>query len=58
MGINESEIDLYKPCLDVNPIAAPGSGETEYFPVMLSLLLFDNEEKSNYMIRKHLHGLE
>lgn len=53
VGINESEIDLYKACLDVNPIAAPGSGESEYendyFPVMLSSVFFDNEEKSNYI---------
>lgn len=53
MGINESEIDLYKACLDVNPIAASGSGESEYendyFPVMLSSVFFDNEVKSNYI---------
>ncbi len=45
---NEAERKLYWSIVDVNPIAAPGSGESEYpndyFPIMMSSVFFDNEE--------------
>jgi hypothetical protein len=41
---------LYHAILDVNPIAAPGSGESEYpndyFPINLTSLFFDNPEQN------------
>jgi hypothetical protein len=41
------EPQRYYAILDVNPIAAPGSGESEYqndyFPISLTSLFFDNE---------------
>jgi hypothetical protein len=45
VGVNEPE--RYHAILDVNPIAAPGSGESEYpndyFPIGLTSQFFDNE---------------
>jgi len=42
-----SDPTLYHAILDVNPIAAPGSGESEYandyFPINLTSMFFDNE---------------
>jgi hypothetical protein len=49
---------LYYSLLDVNPIAAPGSGESEYpndyFPIMLSSLFFDNDKNGCNYIRSML----
>jgi hypothetical protein len=49
---------LYHSILDVNPIAAPGSGQSEYendyFPINLSSLFFDNDEHGLTYIRSML----
>jgi hypothetical protein len=49
---------LYHAILDVNPIAAPGSGESEYphdyFPINLTSLFFDNEERELTYLRSML----
>ncbi|MCB9670914.1 MAG: hypothetical protein H6734_15645 [Alphaproteobacteria bacterium] len=46
-GIPSDQASFYKTVLDVNPIAAPGSGESEYnndyFPIMLASTYFSNE---------------
>lgn len=56
VGIAEPQ--LYYNILDVNPIAAPGSGQSEYpndyFPVMLSSVFFDNETTNCNYIRSML----
>jgi hypothetical protein len=48
VGIKDkAEQKRYWSILDVNPVAAPGSGESEYpndyFPVMMASVFFDNE---------------
>ncbi len=47
VGVSESDHWLYDTFVDVNPIAAPGSGESEYpndyFPIMLSSAFFDSD---------------
>ena len=49
---------LYHSILDVNPIAAPGSGQSEYpndyFPVGLSSLFFDSETHERSYLRSML----
>lgn len=49
---------LYYSILDVNPIAAPGSGQSEYvndyFPIMLSSVFFDNDANGCNYIRPML----
>ncbi len=53
--------DRYHSILDVNPIAAPGSGESEYpndyFPINLTSLFFDNEERGLTYVRSMLEVL-
>lgn len=48
----------YHAILDVNPIAAPGSGESEYpndyFPISLTSLFFDNEKRGLGYVRSML----
>jgi hypothetical protein len=48
VGIAQAEQSLYYAIVDVNPIAAPGSGESEYpndyFPIMMSSAFFDADE--------------
>lgn len=50
--------ELYHSILDVNPIAAPGSGESEYpndfFPINLTSLFFDNEAGNLTYVRAML----
>ncbi|NQY67660.1 MAG: hypothetical protein HRT72_08050 [Flavobacteriales bacterium] len=50
-GIPKAESGLYKTIIDINPIAAPGSGESEYpndyFPIMMASGFFDSPERSN-----------
>ena len=53
VGLEGPDHWLYDTFLDVNPIAAPGSGESEYpndyFPIMLASAFFDSEENNrNY----------
>ena len=46
VGLTGSDAYAYQTIVDVNPIAAPGSGESEYnndyFPILLSTSYFDN----------------
>jgi hypothetical protein len=50
--------DLYKAILDVNPIAAQGSGESEYendyFPISLTSQFFDNDAQGLTFVRSML----
>jgi hypothetical protein len=50
--------DRYHSIIDVNPIAAPGSGESEYpndfFPINLTSLFFDNEKNGLTYVRAML----
>jgi len=52
-GIQESEASLYKTFMEVSPIAAPGSGESEYpndyFPIMMASGFFDGGPDRNYI---------
>jgi hypothetical protein len=49
---------LYHSILDVDPIAAPGSGESEYpndyFPINLTSLFFDNDKQGLTYVRSML----
>ena len=49
---------LYHAILDVNPIAAPGSGESEYpndyFPINITSLFFDNDQHGLGYVRSML----
>lgn len=49
---------LYHSILDVNPIAAPGSGESEYqndyFPINLTSMFFDDEARGLNYVRSML----
>ena len=49
---------LYHSILDVNPIAAPGSGQSEYpndyFPINLSSVFFDNNDHESSYLRSML----
>lgn len=52
-GIPESEASFYKTFMEVSPIAAPGSGESEYpndyFPIMMASGFFDGGPDRNYI---------
>ena len=52
---------LYHTIVDVNPIAAPGSGESEYpndyFPINLTSLFFDNPEADCGYVRSLLETM-
>jgi hypothetical protein len=56
--IGVPDVDLYHSILDVNPIAAPGSGESEYpndfFPINLTSLFFDNDSEGLDYVRSML----
>lgn len=49
---------LYHTIIDVNPIAAPGSGESEYpndyFPINLTSLFFDDDRRGRTYVRSML----
>ena len=51
VGFSTDDVELYKTIIDVNPIAAPGSGESEYpvdyFPIMMAAGFFDSPKRSN-----------
>jgi hypothetical protein len=55
---DEAEQKRYWSIVDVNPVAAPGSGESEYpndyFPIMMSSVFFDNEDGGCDYIRSML----
>jgi hypothetical protein len=52
-GIPEHEVRCYKTIVDVNPIAAPGSGESEYpndyMPIMMASGFFDGPPERDYI---------
>lgn len=56
--IGVPDANLYHAILDVNPIAAPGSGESEYandfFPINLTSLFFDNDAEGLDYVRSIL----
>ncbi|MEK7991521.1 MAG: hypothetical protein VSS52_010985 [Thiotrichaceae bacterium] len=42
VGVAENDISLYESIVDVNPIAAPGSGQSAYLPTLMASAFFDN----------------
>ena len=58
VGIPAGESTLYHSILDVNPIAAPGSGQSEYpndyFPIGLTSLYYDDETRGLTYVRSML----
>ncbi len=52
-GIAPENVNLYKTIIDVNPIAAPGSGQSEYpndyFPIMMASGFFDGGPDRDYI---------
>lgn len=52
-GVLSADVDFYKTFIDVNPIAAPGSGESEYpndyFPIMMASGFFDGGKDRDYI---------
>ncbi|MHA7131201.1 hypothetical protein [Algoriphagus namhaensis] len=52
-GVDKKEVNRFKTIVDVNPIAAPGSGESEYpndyFPIMMASGFFDGPEDRDYI---------
>lgn len=52
-GIENSQASLYKTFMEVSPIAAPGSGESEYpndyFPIMMASGFFDGGPDRDYI---------
>ncbi|MCX6214759.1 hypothetical protein [Spirosoma sp.] len=52
-GIPDSEVSFFKTFMEVSPIAAPGSGESEYpndyFPIMMASGFFDGGPDRNYI---------
>jgi hypothetical protein len=53
VGIPEEDIPRYKTFIDINPIAAPGEGESEYpndyFPIMMASGFFDGPPTRDYI---------
>ncbi len=52
-GVSDADAQCYKTIMDVNPIAAPGSGQSEYnndyFPIMTSSAFFDSGDGHDYI---------
>lgn len=52
-GIPQEDVGYYKTFIDINPIAAPGSGESEYpndyFPIMMASGFFDGPSDRDYI---------
>lgn len=52
-GVHEDDADYYKTFIDVNPVAAPGSGESEYpndyMPIMMASAFFDGPKDRDYI---------
>jgi hypothetical protein len=62
-GIPEDEVGFFRTIVDVNPIAAPGSGQSEYpndyFPIMMASAFFDGAPDRDYirtMLGLYLNG--
>lgn len=53
VGVPDDELSYYRTILDVNPIAAPGSGQSEYpndyFPIMMASAFFDGPRDRAYI---------
>ena len=53
VGIRDTDVAKYKTIVDINPIAAPGSGESEYpndyFPIMMASGFFDGPPERDYI---------
>ncbi len=60
-GVPSTALGGYTTIVDVNPIAAPGSGQSEYpndyFPIMMSTLFFDDASTDSDYIRTMLGTL-
>jgi hypothetical protein len=60
-GVDRSALGAYTTIVDVNPIAAPGSGQSEYpndyFPIMMSSVFFDDAATDSDYIRTMLGTL-
>jgi len=41
VGVPKTEIRLYESIVDINPIAAPGSGQSAFLPIMMATNYFD-----------------
>ncbi|HEX5111410.1 MAG TPA: hypothetical protein VFV79_01075 [Saprospiraceae bacterium] len=52
-GIPAEDVSLYKTFIDVNPVAAPGSGESEYpndyMPIMMASAFFDGPPERDFI---------
>ncbi|WP_170763051.1 hypothetical protein [Ruegeria lacuscaerulensis] len=62
-GIPDDEVSFFRTIVDVNPIAAPGAGQSEYpndyFPIMMASGFFDGPPERNYirtMLNLYLNG--
>ncbi|MEL7514463.1 MAG: hypothetical protein AAGK03_07625 [Pseudomonadota bacterium] len=62
-GIPEDEVSFFRTIVDVNPIAAPGAGQSEYpndyFPIMMASAFFDGPDDRDYirtMLKLYLNG--
>jgi hypothetical protein len=60
-GVQSGALGSYTTIVDVNPIAAPGSGQSEYpndyFPIMMSSVFFDDASTDSDYIRTMLGTL-
>ncbi len=52
-GVPKEEVSFFRTIVDVNPIAAPGSGQSEYpndyFPIMMASAFFDGPDGRDYL---------
>ncbi len=62
-GIPKDEVSFFRTFVDVNPIAAPGAGQSEYpndyFPIMMASAFFDGAPERDYiraMLGYYLNG--
>lgn len=53
VGVPEDEVSFFQTIVDVNPIAAPGAGQSEYpndyFPIMMASAFFDGPPERDYI---------
>lgn len=62
-GVPEDEVSYFRTIVDVNPIAAPGAGQSEYpndyFPILMASAFFDGGPQRNYirtMLEYYVNG--
>jgi hypothetical protein len=52
-GVPENEVSFYRTIVDVNPVAAPGSGQSEYpndyMPIMMASAFFHGPEERDFI---------